>query len=201
MARRIQLIIGCLVALAACTSEQDEATEMTLSYPDSSVVEQIDDYHGTAVPDPYRWLEDDVRENADVKRWVDAQNEVTFAYLADIEERAVIEKRLTALWDFERYGLPVKAGPRYFYTYNDGLQNQEVIYTLDALDDEPRMLIDPNGWSDDGTIALAAFFPSPDGRFLAYLVQDGGSDWREARVLDVETGEVMADQLSWLKFT
>ena len=201
MARRFPLILVCLAALAACTSEQGDATTMTLIYPDTPVVEQVDDYHGTEVADPYRWLEDDVRENPDVKRWVDRQNDITFAYLATIEERAAIEKRLTELWDFQRYGLPTKAGDRYFYTYNDGLQNQEVIYTLDSLDGAARLLIDPNTWSEDGTVALAAFYPSPDGRYLAYLVQDGGSDWREARVLDVETGEVLDDHLVWLKFT
>ena len=201
MARRPALILVCLAALAACSNEQEDATTMTRSYPDTPVVEQVDDYHGTEVADPYRWLEDDVRENPEVKRWVEQQNEITFAYLATIEERAAIEKRLTELWDFERYGLPTKAGDRYFYTYNDGLQNQEVIYTLESLDDEARLLIDPNTWSEDGTIALAAFYPSPDGRYLAYLVQDGGSDWREARVLDVETGEVLDDRLVWLKFT
>lgn len=174
---------------------------MTLEYPDSATVDQVDNYHGTDVADPYRWLEDDVRENDDVKAWVDAQNEVAFGYLKAIDERDAIEERLTELWDYERYGLPTKSGGRYFYSYNDGLQNQNVVYTVDGLDGEAELLLDPNGWSDDGTVALASYYPSPDGNFVAYLVQDGGSDWREARVIDVRTGDVLEDHLEWLKFT
>ncbi len=174
---------------------------MTLEYPDTATVDQVDDYHGTEVADPYRWLEDDVRENDDVKAWVDAQNDLAFGYLKGIEERDAIEERLTELWDYERYGLPTKAGGRYFYGYNDGLQNQNVIYTVEGLEGEAELLLDPNGWSEDGTVALAAYYPSPDGNFVAYLVQDGGSDWREARVIDVRTGEVLEDHLEWLKFT
>ena len=173
----------------------------TLAYPDTATVDQMDNYHGTEVADPYRWLEDDVRESAAVSDWVAAQNAVTFAYLDTIPERALIGERMTELWDYERYYLPRKAGERYFYEYNDGLQNQEVIYTQTDLDAEPELLIDPNTWSDDGTIALASYFPSNDGRYVAYLIQDGGSDWRAARVLDVESGEVLDDHLEWLKFT
>jgi len=195
---------GCLflaTCLAACSAEAPDASNTQIDYPESIMVEHVDNYHGTEVADPYRWLEDDVRESDAVKKWVDAQNEVTFAYLATIPEREFIRKRMTQLWDYERYGLPTKAGDRYFYSYNDGLQNQNVIYTQTSLDAEPRLLVDPNDWSDDGTVALAAYFPSPDGRLFAYLVQDGGSDWREAKVLDVETGEVLDDHLEWMKFT
>ena len=192
---------GALLCLAACSGPTEGDADMPVEYPDTATVEQTDDYHGVSVPDPYRWLEDDVRENEAVADWVTAQNEVTSAFLASIEERSLIEERLTELWNFERFGVPSKAGGRYFYTYNDGLQNQEAVYVLDALDGEPRLLADPNTWSDDGTIALASYFPSPDGRYLAYLEQDGGSDWRTARVLDVETGELLEDRLEWLKFT
>ncbi|MDH3439409.1 MAG: prolyl oligopeptidase family serine peptidase, partial [Gammaproteobacteria bacterium] len=143
----------------------------------------------------------DVRESEDVSNWVEAQNAVTFDYLATIEERALIEKRLTELWDYERYSLPSKEGGRYFYSYNNGLQNQSVIYTQESLDDEPELLIDPNTWSDDGTVALASFSPSPDGKHVAYLVQDGGSDWRIGEVLNIESGEKLDDRLEWLKFT
>jgi prolyl oligopeptidase len=160
-----------------------------------------DVYHGVEVPDPYRWLEDDVRENPDVKSWVDAQNEVTFAYLEGIPERAAIASRLEKLWDYEKYSTPYKEGGRYFFRHNDGLQNQYVLYTQDSLDAERELLIDPNSWSEDGTVALASYFPSPNGRFLAYLVQDGGSDWRTARVIDLESRELLDDELEWLKFT
>ena len=189
------------IGLAGCGAETPDAANAQLDYPESDMIEHVDNYHGTEVADPYRWLEDDVRESDAVKNWVDAQNDVTFAYLATIPERELIRQRMTELWDYERFGLPTKAGQRYFYSYNDGLQNQNVIYTQTSLDAEPELLIDPNGWSDDGTVALAAYFPSPDGRYFAYLVQDGGSDWREGKVLDVETGEVLDDHLEWMKFT
>lgn len=207
------LLYCSVAALAACGQEASEpgtpaesepatATEtVVIEYPETRTVEHIDVYHGTEVADPYRWLEADVRESEDVAAWVDAQNELTFAYLKAIPEQQAIEKRLTELWDFERYSMPTKKGGRYYYKYNDGLQNQDVVYTLTALDAEPRLLIDPNTWSGDGTIALASYHPSPDGRHLAYLVQDGGSDWRTARVIDVESGELLEDELEWLKFT
>ena len=129
------------------------------------------------------------------------QNALTFAYLESIEEREAIRARLEQLWNYDRYGLPQKEGGRYFYSYNDGLQNQDVVYTMRDLGAEPELLVDPNTWSGDGTVALAGYSPSPDGRYLAYLVQDGGSDWRTARILDIESGEVLDDTLSWLKFT
>lgn len=188
------------LTLAACSRETTEDVSV-ISYPETVKVDHVDNYHGTEVADPYRWLENDVREDKQVSDWVTAQNEVTFAYLATISEREVIEKRMTELWDFERFGLPRKEEGRYYYSYNDGLQNQNVIYTQTSLDAKAELLIDPNTWSDDGTIALASYAVSPDGRHLAYLVQDGGSDWREAKVMNVDTGEVLEDRLEWLKFT
>ncbi len=202
MRTRYLLLLGAL-ALAACDSatESQDPAGAALDYPATATVDQVDTFFGTRVADPYRWLEADVRESEAVRNWVDAQNALTYAYLDSIEERDIIRKRLTELWDFERYGLPVKEGGRYYYSYNDGLQNQDVIYTQASLDAEPVLLIDPNTWSDDGTIALASYTPSPDGRHLAYLVQDGGSDWRAARIIDVETGALLGDELEWLKFT
>ncbi|MEM7500606.1 MAG: prolyl oligopeptidase family serine peptidase [Pseudomonadota bacterium] len=200
LVRGVGVVFFVMATVTACDRSSTQVTT-GIQYPETAEVEQVDDYHGTQVADPYRWLEDDVRESGDVKQWVDRQNEVTFAYLETIEERAAIERRMTELWDYERYFIPRKAGGRYFYQYNDGLQNQEVILTQTSLDAEPRLLIDPNLWSDDGTVALAAYYPSPDGSHIAYLVQDGGSDWRTARVLEVATGEELDDQLEWLKFT
>jgi len=199
--RQLPLFMLFAGLFGGCAPDSTEETSMRLTYPETATVEQVDEYHGTRVADPYRWLEDDVRESQDVARWVEAQNDVTFAYLESIEEREAIEARLRELWDFDRFGLPERAGGRYFYAYNDGLQNQDVVYLLESLDDEPRLLVDPNTWSEDGTVALAAWFPSPDGKRLAYLEQDGGSDWRVARVLDVDSGEVLDDRLEWLKFT
>ena len=203
------ILFAALIALSACgrsdapdtTAAESSPAPSTIDYPETTTVDHVDSYHGVDIADPYRWLEDDVRESEAVKSWVDAQNDVTFKYLAAIEEREIIEKRMTKLWDYERYGIPAKEGGRYYYSYNDGLMNQNVIYTLPSLDAEPRLLLDPNGWSDDGTVALASYFPSPDGKHVAYLVQDGGSDWRVAKVIDAETGELKADELEWLKFT
>jgi prolyl oligopeptidase len=194
------LTLVAFLPLTACKTEAPPA-EPAVAYPATTTVDHVDTYHGVEVPDPYRWLEDDVRENADVKAWVDAQNEVTFAYLEGIPERAAIAERLEQLWDYEKFTTPYKEGGRYFYRHNDGLQNQYVLYTQESLDAEREMLLDPNSWSEDGTVALSSYFPSPDGRYLAYLVQDGGSDWRTARVLDIESRELLDDELSWLKFT
>jgi prolyl oligopeptidase len=205
MNRQNLVLILTAMTLIACGSDKSEpeavAKSTNIEYPDTVRIDHTDTYHDTVVADPYRWLEDDVRESDDVKNWVDSQNEVTFAYLETIEEREAIRARLEELWDFDRYGLPRKEGDRYFYSFNDGLQNQSVIYTQKTLDDEPRLLVDPNTWSDDGTIALASYFPGPNGKHFAYLVQDGGSDWRSARVIDIESGDVLEDNLEWLKFT
>ncbi|NNE60397.1 MAG: S9 family peptidase [Woeseia sp.] len=196
---RIMLLL--LLTLAGCSSETESDNTAEISYPTTVKIEQTDTYHGREVPDPYRWLEDDVRENEDVADWVEKQNATTFAYLATIDERARIERRLRELWDYERFGLPVKRGGRYFYEFNDGLQNQDVLLSQTALDADPEVLIDPNRWADDGTVALASWHPSPNGQLLAYLEQDGGTDWRIARVLDVASGKVLEDRLEWLKFT
>src|SRR5262245_19298237 len=172
-----------------------------LKYPPTKHVDQSDDYHGTKVADPFRWLEDDVRESKEVAEWVEAENKVTQAYLDAIPQREKIRKRLTELWNYSRYSAPGKAGGHYFFTKNDGLQNQSVLYTLDALDGKPRELIDPNKWSKDGTSALSGTSPSDNGKLLAYGAADAGSDWNTWRVLDVTTGKPLDDELKWVKFT
>ncbi|MDZ7645444.1 MAG: prolyl oligopeptidase family serine peptidase [Woeseiaceae bacterium] len=161
----------------------------------------IDKLHGTDVADPFRWLEDDVRESTAVADWVAAQNAATNAWLGDIGERDAIAARLRELWDFERFGLPLRRGERYFFEYNDGLRNQNTLQMQAGPGAEPALLIDPNEWADDATVALAEWFPDPHGQHVAYLVQDGGSDWRTVRVLDVDTDMVLDDRLEWLKFT
>jgi prolyl oligopeptidase len=197
---RLFIFVAALSA-SGCVSEDDEAAMTRIVYPATAKVEHVERYHGITVADPYRWLEEDVRESERVREWVDAQNAVTFAYLAGIPGREAIEARLTELWDYERFGLPMKEGGRYYYSYNDGLMNQAVIYTQRALDAQAKLLIDPNAWSEDGTVALAGYYPGPDGRHVAYLVQEAGSDWNTARVLDVASGETLGDTLQWLKFT
>ncbi|MBD1881327.1 prolyl oligopeptidase family serine peptidase [Coleofasciculus sp. FACHB-T130] len=173
--------------------------DKALTYPTSQKVDQVDDYHGTKVSDPYRWLEDP--DSHETKAWVEAQNQVTFSYLNEIPVREKIKQRLTELWDYEKYSLPFKEGDRYFYFKNDGLQNQSVLYTLTSLDGEPKVLLDPNKLSEDGTIALSGISISEDGNLMAYGLSTSGSDWQEWKVRDVETGEDLCDHLKWIKFS
>ncbi|HET6424169.1 MAG TPA: prolyl oligopeptidase family serine peptidase [Planctomycetaceae bacterium] len=172
-----------------------------LLYPPTKTVDQVDDYHGTTVADPYRWLEKDVREDKDVKAWVEAQNAVTFGYLEKLPQREALKNRLTKLWDYERFSTPSKQGARYVFSKNNGLQNQSVLYIQPALDAPAEVLLDPNSWSKDGTVALAGTSFSEDGNFLAYGVQDAGSDWNTWRVMKVDDKTVLDDELKWLKFT
>ena len=170
------------------------------TYPATKRVDHYDEYHGEQVHDPYRWLENDARESEDVAAWVEAQNEVTFDYLKSIPQRETIKQRLTELWNYERYSPPFKAGGRYYYTKNDGLQNQSVVYMMDALGDESKVLFDPNTWSVDGTIALGGMSFSDDGKYVAYAIAEGGSDWRTWRVRHIASGEDLSDELKWIKF-
>ena len=172
---------------------------MSLNYPKTKTVKQIDDYHGVKVKDHYRWLENP--DSPETKAWVEAQNEVTFGFLEQISERETIRKRLTDLWDYEKYGIPIKRGERYFYFKNDGLQNQSVLYTLEDLNDEPKVLLDPNQFSEDGTIALSGIAISDNGQFVAYGISKSGSDWQEWQLKNVETGEDFSDHLQWIKFS
>ncbi len=179
-----------------CASSAERPRPM---YPPTAKTNVVDDYHGTKVPDPYRWLEDDNAHGT--KAWVEAQNKVTFGYLEQIPERTRLKERLTKLWNFERYGLPHKEGSRYFWSKNDGLQNQSVLYVADALDAEPRVLLDPNKLSADGTVALSGYSISDDGNFMAYGLSASGSDWQEWKVRDVKTGADLSDQIKWVKFS
>lgn len=185
-----------LVLLSPMTS----ATE-TMNTPTSRQVDQVDLIHGTRIADPYRWLEADVRESAEVAEWVAAENAVAQAYLDAIPEREPIIKRLTQLWNVARYGIPTHAGEKYFYSKNDGLQNQSVLYVAGSYDAEGEVLIDPNQWSEDGTTSLAGYEPSDDGQYVAYQKSEAGSDWRTIHVLNVESGELLDDQLRWVKFS
>ncbi len=168
-------------------------------YPAARKSDQVDDYHGTQVADPYRWLEDP--DSEETKAWVKAQQDVTANYFADAPMRQQIQDRLTELWNYERFGLPSERGRKYFFDRNDGLQNQSVIYVADSLNGEPRVLLDPNKLSEDGTVALSGTALSEDGKLLAYGLAASGSDWQEWRVRSVETGEDLADHLQWIKFS
>jgi prolyl oligopeptidase len=170
-----------------------------LEYPVTRKAEQLDDYHGIEVADPYRWLEDDM--SAETLAWVTAQNQVTFSYLDQIPYRSRIKQRLLELYNYPKYSVPSRSGTHYFWSKNDGLQNQSVLYVQDGLEGTPRVLIDPNQLSADGTVRLVAGEPSRDGRYFAYYLSSGGSDWLEARVLEITTGNVLDDRLHWLKVT
>lgn len=191
------LAFACLAMAAQAGSE----TLKPIQYPDTRRDDIVETMFGERVADPYRWLENDVRSDKEVADWVERQNKVTQGYLETLPERAWFANRIRALIDYERFGLPVKAGKRYFYTRNSGLQNQSQLFVRDGLKGTPRLLIDPNGWAKDGATALDDWKPSEDGRYLLYSVQDGGTDWRILRVLDVQTGEQLADELRWAKFT
>ncbi len=169
------------------------------AYPMARKSDQIDDFHGTKVADPYRWLED--LDSPETKAWVAAENKLTFDYLNQISERAAIKTRLTKLWNFERYDVPEKNGGRYFFKKNDGLQNQYVLYTVDTLNGQPRVLLDPNKLSTDGTVALASTAITEDGKLMAYGLAASGSDWNEWHVRDVATGNDLPDVLKWVKFS
>ena len=170
-----------------------------LAYPPTAKEVVVDVYHGTQVPDPYRWLEDD---NAPKTRdWVKAQNAVTFAHLASIPERTAISNRLTQLWNFERWSAPSKHGDRFVVSRNNGLQNQSVLYSMSALDGEMKELLDPNRLSSDGTVALSGADVSDDGRRLAYGLSRSGSDWQEWRVRDIDSSKDLPDIVQWVKFS
>lgn len=188
-------VAACLLAASTVLAAE------RLPYPAARRVQQADDYHGVRVADPYRWLEQDVRQSKEVADWVAEQNRVTFAFLDAIPQRAKLQERFTELWDFPKYSPPFKEGGRYFFFRNDGLQNQSVLYVADSLGGEARVLLDPNTWSKDGTVALAAATPSRDGRLLAYAVAEAGSDWNVWRVVEVDSGKLLADELRWIKFS
>ncbi len=188
-----------LILIAMLNSIANAADWPRIMYPPTRKEDVVDDYFGTKVADPYRWLEDD--NAAETKTWVKEQNQVTSAFLASIPRREQIRARLAKLWNFERYGEPFERGGRYFWTYNSGLQNQRVLYTADKLDAKPRVLLDPNTLSTDGTVSLKDTVPNEDGTLLAYSLSRAGSDWEEFRVREVATGKDREDVIKWVKFS
>lgn len=190
----------CVLASLALGLPCGWGGDSPLRYPTTKRVKQVDDYHGVKVPDPYRWLEADVRESKEVADWVERQNKVTFGYLHGIPEREAIKKRLTELWNYERVTPPRRVGTRYVFSKNDGLQNLYVLYLQDGLDAKPEVLIDPNKWSEKGTTSLAGTAFSDDGEYLAYGVREAGSDWSTWKVMHVADRKEMADEVRWVKF-
>ena len=169
------------------------------NYPPARKSDQVDDYDGVKVADPYRWLED--LDSEETRNWVESENKLTFAFLGSIPQRNAIKDRLTKLWNYEKYGIPRKESNRYFYSRNSGLQNQAVLYTVTSLEAQPQIVLDPNTVSPDGTVALSGLEVSPDGKLLAYSLSASGSDWQEWKVRDVQTGKDISDDLKWVKFS
>lgn len=189
----LSLLLSVAVTLTAQT------TSAPVTYPAAARGTQVDDYHGTSIADPYRWLED--VDAPATKAWVEAQNKLTDSFLATIPERPAIKNRLTQLWNYARYSAPFKENGRYFYFENTGLQNQGVLYVQEGRNAPARVLLDPNTLSTDGTVALSGTVASDDGRYLAYSISTSGSDWQELHVRDVSNGRDLSDVVKWVKFS
>lgn len=172
---------------------------MPIQYPKSRKDDLVEWIHGHQVPDPFRWMED--LDSEDVREWIAAQNKLTFDYLESSPLRVKIQQRMTELWNYEKFSAPFKRGGRYFFLSNDGLQNQDVLYWIENLDDEPQVLLDPNTLSDDGTIALSGIAVSRDGQHLAYGLAEAGSDWQTWYIRRVADGKDLDDTIAWVKFS
>lgn len=197
----IRMVVVWLMLIVTLGCRSGKVSSPMLEYPNTQRDGHIDTYHGLKVEDPYRWLEEDIRESTRVRNWVESQNAVTLGYLERLPARAIIRERLTKLWNYEKYGTPFKKAGRYYLAKNNGLQNHFVIYVMDHLYGPRRVLLDPNTWSKDGTVALGGMAFSEDGKYVAYGTQDAGSDWRTWRIRDIDTGQDLPDTLRYLKFT
>lgn len=182
-----------LLVMTACQ------TQPKLSYPETAREDVTDNYFGTEVPEPYRWLENDT--SAATGEWVIAQNELTYSYLDNIKFRPALKERLTKIYDYPKYGSPFKKNDKYYFFKNDGLQNQSVLYSQASLDAEPEVLLDPNKLSDDGTVALSQIAFSNNGKYLAYSIARSGSDWNEIYIMDLATKTLLKDVIKWVKFS
>jgi prolyl oligopeptidase len=197
------MVLATVVAMSSPTkstpTKSTGAGKPAWSYPASKKTDVVDDYFGTKVADPYRWLEDD--NAADTKGWVAEQNKLTQKFLSDVKQREQIQKRLTELWNYERFQAPEKAGDEWLYFHNNGLQNQAVLYATKSLTEQGRVLLDPNTLSTDGTVALSNTALSKDGTLMAYSLSESGSDWRTWKVRNVKTGKDLPDTIKWSKFS
>ena len=195
-----QIITGifAVAILASCNDSKTEK-EISLNYPETKKVDTVTNYFGTEVKDPYRWLEDD--RSAETEDWVKAQNEVTFDYLEKIPFRKDLEERLTEIWNYEKIGSPNKEGDYIYFSKNDGLQNQYVVYRKKGENEEAEVFLDPNKFSEDGTTSLAGLSFSEDGKKAAYAISEGGSDWRKIIIIDAETKEIIEDTIQDVKFS
>lgn len=187
-----------MITLIAMTSQLANSQDIP-KYPDTKKVDTVDVYYGIEVPDPYRWLEDD--RSKETEAWVKSQNKVTDKYLDQIKFRDELNDRLTEVWNYPKYGVPNSKGGHIFFFKNDGLQDQSVLYIQDDLDAEPEVLLDPNTFSEDGTVALSQISVSNDGKYLGYSIARGGSDWNEIYVMDIQSRELLDDHIKWVKFS
>ena len=199
----LPLWLAAAPAIARALPEEAAITAGSdaLRYPAARRLNLVEDHFGVQVADPYRWLENDLRADPAVRDWVAQENALTRRYLDALPGRDALKARLQALFAHGRYTVPRKAGDRYFYGYNKGLENQTPLYVREGLAGPQRLLLDPNGWPGDGASALAEWTPSPDGKYLAYAVQDAGSDWRTLRLIDVDSGRTLDDAVQWVKFS
>ena len=195
--RAAVLLVGVVAMIATSCTQMKQIKHQP--YPDTARGEVVDDYFGTKVADPYRWLEDDNSEAA--AAWVAAENAVTDDYLSQIPFRGAIRQRLAELWNYPKQGIPSRHGDAWYWFYNNGLQNQSVLYCADTPDAKGRVFLDPNALSADGTVALSDVSFSEDGNYCAYSVAESGSDWVEIRVLDVASGKLTDDHIEWVKFS
>ncbi|MDY0344317.1 MAG: prolyl oligopeptidase family serine peptidase [Lentimicrobium sp.] len=193
----IAFIPGCLL-FSGCNQQTDN-NKAKMTYPETRITDTVDQYFGEAVPDPYRWLEDD--NSAETMQWVTEQNKVTDAWMEKVPYRNQLKDRLTGLWNYERYGVPFHKGNYYYFFKNDGIQNQSVLYIQDSLGGEARVFLDPNKLAEDGTTSLSEYKVSHDGKYFAYAISKAGSDWNEIYVMETITGKQLNDKLEWVKFS
>ena len=189
------LFVTSLFLISGCMQNQ----KSKIHYPTAKKTDTVDVYFGHQVADPYRWLEDD--NSPETEAWVEAENKITFDYLSKIPFRNKLEEHLKEIWNYPKYRVPFKKGNRYFLFKNDGIQNQDVLYMMNDLESEPELLLDPNTLSKDGTIALADVSVSKDGKYLAYSISSGGSDWNEIYVMEIDTRRLLNDHIEWVKFS
>ncbi len=189
------LFVTSLFLISGCMQNQ----KSKIHYPTAKKTDTVDVYFGHQVADPYRWLEDD--NSPETEAWVEAENKITFDYLSKIPFRNKLEEHLKEIWNYPKYRVPFKKGNRYFLFKNDGIQNQDVLYMMNDLEGEPELLLDPNTLSEDGTIALADVSVSKDGKYLAYSISSGGSDWNEIYVMEIDTRRLLNDHIEWVKFS
>jgi len=193
--KKFHLLLGgmALFSIIACKQQ------IKVTYPETATVDTIDNYFGTMIADPYRWLENDT--SAATEAWVRAENSVTESYLAQIPFRGKVRERLEKIWDYPKYGVPFQEGNYFFFLKNDGLQNQSVLYVKKGIEGDPEVLLDPNTFSEDGTVALAGLSVSHDARYLAYSTASSGSDWNEIHVMEIDGKKELPDVLNWVKFS